>query len=152
MMEEIPGFVVPEQQTGWVGEWLLKECETEPVGFVYIITRMTDGKFYIGKKLMRFKRTRKPLKGKRFKRHYTVESDWKTYWGSSNELLADIEKLGKSSFRRSILCVCYSKHDLAYQELRMQLAKDVMNPYVNTYNGILNVRLRKLQPKKEVPQ
>jgi hypothetical protein len=38
---------------------------------------------------------------------------------------------------------CKSKWDLAYNELLFQLESDVMNKNTNTYNGILNIRLRK---------
>ena len=67
-------------------------------GFVYEITNTQNGKKYIGKKLARFRRSRKPLKGRINKRRYTVPSDWKDYWGSSNALLEDISKIGKENF------------------------------------------------------
>ena len=51
-----------------------------------------NGMMYVGKKLAKFKTTKKPLKGKKNKRRGTKESDWKTYWGSSEKLTADIEK------------------------------------------------------------
>ena len=127
-------------------EWLnlhLISLPEEPVGFVYKITRIADGKFYIGKKLLRSKVTKKPLKGKRFKRHSTKESDWKTYWGSSKELVADIEKYGTEAFKREIIYPCDSKFDLAYSELLTQINYNVMNPHTLTYNGIINVRLRR---------
>jgi len=111
------------------------------LGFIYKITRLSDGKFYIGKKLLLFKKRQK-RKGKRDKLSL-VPSDWKTYWGSSNELLADIEKLTTTSFKREIVRFCNTKWDLAYEELKLQMKYDVMNPKTNTYNGILSVRLRK---------
>ena len=80
----------------------LPEC----VGFVYQITNTTNGRMYIGKKLARFKRSRRPLKGRRNKRRYTVSSDWEYYYGSSDLLLADVEKLGKDNFKREILFYC----------------------------------------------
>ena len=46
------------------------------VGFVYLITNLTNGRMYIGKKLARFKRSRPPLKGRKNKRRYKVDSDW----------------------------------------------------------------------------
>ncbi len=47
------------------------------VGFVYEITNLSSGRKYIGKKLAKFKRSRPPLKGRKNKRRYKVESDWK---------------------------------------------------------------------------
>ena len=73
---------------GEIVEELPKDCEA----FVYLITNTMNGMMYVGKKLAKFKTTKKPLKGKKNKRRGTKESDWKTYWGSSEKLAADIEK------------------------------------------------------------
>ena len=114
----------------------LPEC----VGFVYQITNTTNGRMYIGKKLARFKRSRRPLKGRRNKRRYTVSSDWKYYYGSSDQLLVDVEKLGKDNFKREILFYCNSKAELSYIEAREQFARKVLesNDY---YNGHIRVRI-----------
>jgi len=114
----------------------LPEC----VGFVYQITNTTNGRMYIGKKLARFKRSRRPLKGRRNKRRYTVSSDWEYYYGSSDLLLADVEKLGKDNFKREILFYCKSKAELSYIEAREQFARKVLesNDY---YNGHIRVRI-----------
>jgi len=37
--------------------------------FVYLITNLTNGRKYIGKKLAKFKKTKPPLKGRKNKRH-----------------------------------------------------------------------------------
>ena len=63
------------------------------VGFVYQITNTTNGKMYIGKKLARFRRSRRPLKGRVNKRRYTISSDWQYYYGSSDALNEDVEKM-----------------------------------------------------------
>jgi len=83
-----------------------KEVDALPadfIGFVYLITNITNNRKYIGKKLTQFKRSKKPLKGRTNKRRYTVESDWKDYYGSSDELTADVELLGKDKFKREIM-------------------------------------------------
>ena len=72
-------------------------------GFVYLITNKKTGQKYVGKKLAKFKTTKKPLKGRKNKRRGTKESDWKTYWGSSERLTADVEKHGEDKFTRQIL-------------------------------------------------
>ena len=59
-------------------------------GFVYRITNLQSGKQYIGRKY--FWQKRKPRGGKR---RVTSESDWKRYYGSSDELSAD----------RKLLCI-----------------------------------------------
>ena len=43
---------------------IVEQIPEEYVGFVYLITNLTNGKKYIGKKLAQFKVTKKPLKGK----------------------------------------------------------------------------------------
>lgn len=101
--------------------WYLPDgslLETPPdgiVGFVYRITRLSDGKFYIGKKKFTFKRT-KTVKGK--KKKFTVESDWVDYYGSSEELKSDVASLGKSAFRRQILHMCKSLSECNYMETK----------------------------------
>ena len=114
----------------------LPEC----VGFVYQITNTTNGRMYIGKKLARFKRSRRPLKGRRNKRRYTVSSDWEYYYGSSDLLLADVEKLGKDNFKREILFYCKSKAELSYIEAREQFARKVLESD-DYYNGHIRVRI-----------
>ena len=125
--------------------WIYKNAKVtmipdEVVGFVYLITNTTNGRMYIGKKLARFKRSRPPLKGRKNKRRYKVDSDWQDYYGSSDELSADVLKLGKEKFTREILFYCYSKAELSYIEAREQFARKVLesNDY---YNGHIRVRV-----------
>ena len=110
------------------------------IGFVYLITNLTNGKKYIGKKLAQFKVTKNPLKGKKRKRRSTKESDWRTYWGSSDKLNADVELLGPEKFTREILYYCTSRGELSYLEAKEQFDREVLltDEY---YNGIINVRV-----------
>ena len=118
----------------------IDELPEDVVGFVYEITNTTNGRKYIGKKLARFKRSRPPLKGRKNKRRYKVDSDWQDYYGSSDELNADILKIGKDKFTREILFYCSSKAELSYVEAREQFARKVLesNDY---YNGHIRVRV-----------
>lgn len=109
-------------------------------GFVYLITNTVNGRMYIGKKLARFKKSRKPLKGRVNKRRYTVDSDWKEYFGSSDALNEDIQKLGKDKFKREILFYCKSKAELSYIEAREQFARKVLETD-DYYNGHIRVRI-----------
>jgi hypothetical protein len=102
--------------------WLLQTGEPlevipeGAVGFIYQIENTSNGKFYIGKKLFKFKKT-KVLKGK--KKRSEVESDWKTYYGSNKTLVEDIKNLGSTStIKRRILKLCYSKTECNYEETR----------------------------------
>ena len=112
----------------------------EVVGFVYLITNTTNGRMYIGKKLAKFKRSRPPLKGRKNKRRYKVNSDWQDYYGSSDDLTIDVNKLGKDKFKREILFYCKSKAELSYVEAREQFARKVLESD-NYYNGHIRVRV-----------
>ena len=69
-----------------------------PYGFIYVITNTVNGKRYIGKKQMKSVKKLKPLKGKKNKRHFDIETDWKEYMSSSNDLNLDITRFGKDKF------------------------------------------------------
>jgi uncharacterized protein with ParB-like and HNH nuclease domain len=128
-------------QNDWTYDGKVVDVLPEDViGFVYEITNKMNGRKYIGKKLARFKRSRPPLKGRKNKRRYKVDSDWKDYYGSSDELTADVLKLGKNNFAREILFYCHSKAELSYVEAREQFARKVLesNEY---YNGHIRVRV-----------
>ena len=120
------------------------DCE----GFVYLITNLTNNKKYIGKKLARFKVTKPPLKGRKNKRRSTKESDWRTYWGSSDHLNADVKELGEDKFTREILYYCQSRGMLSYLEAKEQFDRAVLlsDEY---YNGIINVRVGSSKVLKE---
>ena len=118
------------------------------VAFVYCITNLTNNRFYVGYKQTLFSKT-KQVKGKR--RRVMVESDWRDYWSSSEELKADVIALGESNFRREILHFCVSKSMASYLELREQMDKRVIeNPETN-YNRIINARVSYNHIKKVLP-
>ena len=119
---------------------IVEEISEEYVGFVYLITNLTNNKKYIGKKLTKFKVTKKPLKGKKNKRRSTKESDWRTYWGSSPHLQEDVEKIGPDNFTREILYYCTSRGELSYLEAKEQFDREVLKTD-EYYNGIINVRV-----------
>lgn len=110
------------------------------VGFVYEITNTTTGRKYIGKKLVQFKRSRPPLKGRKNKRRYKVESDWREYYGSSDALTEDVAKLGVEKFTREILYWCRNKAELSYIEAREQFSRKVLESD-EYYNGHIRVRV-----------
>ena len=118
----------------------VEELPQDVVGFVYIITNTTNDRQYIGKKLAKFSRSRPPLKGKKNKRRTKVESDWRDYYGSSDELNEDIAQLGKDNFKREILFYCYSKSELSYIEAREQFNYRVLESD-KYYNGHIRVRV-----------
>jgi hypothetical protein len=111
----------------------------EYVGFVYLLTDQNDKK-YVGKKLFHSKRKAPPLKGKTRKRIIVKESNWKTYYGSSEEINELIES--GNIFSRQILHLCKTKGELSYMELKEQIDREVLlrSDY---YNGIIQVKIHK---------
>ena len=118
----------------------IDQIPDEYEGFVYLITNTITNQKYVGKKLAKFKTTKPPLKGKKNKRRGTKESDWQTYWGSSDRLNADVEQLGEDNFTREILHYCPSRGIASYLEAREQFERRVLETD-EYYNGIINVRV-----------
>jgi hypothetical protein len=125
---------------------IIEEIPEEYIGFVYLITNNSSGKKYIGKKLAKFAKTtykvvklkngtkkKKKIRGK-------VESDWKDYYGSSDALTADVNKLGKENFTREILFFCKTKSECSYIEAREQFKHKVLESE-DWYNGHIQVRV-----------
>ena len=131
--------------------WLFNSVPVENlpedcVGFVYQITNTISGRKYIGKKLAKFSKTQiKTVKfkngNKRKKKiRSKIDSDWRDYYGSSPELLKDVETLGKDNFKREILFYCKSKAECSYIEAREQFSNRVLES-ADYYNGIINCRI-----------
>jgi hypothetical protein len=95
-------------------------------GFVYKITHIPTGKYYIGKKSLWAKRTLPPLKGKKRKRRVIKESDWKKYHSSNDWIKTQVKEGNEDDFRREIIQFCPSKKSLTYYELRWQMYYDVL--------------------------
>jgi len=123
-------------------ETLPEDC----VGFVYMITNITNDRKYIGKKLAKFsKTTQKTVKlkngnKKKKKIRTKVDSDWRDYYGSSPELTKDVELFGKDNFKREILYYCKSKSECSYIEAREQFSRRVLESK-DWYNGHIQVRV-----------
>ena len=106
------------------------------IGFVYKITNIQTGKFYIGKKSLysnvRKKLTKKELAEysgpgrKPTKKLVTSESNWLDYWGSNKGILQEIKEEGTDSFRKEILKFCFNKKQLTYWEVHYQCVNEVL--------------------------
>jgi hypothetical protein len=125
---------------------IVEELPETCVGFVYLITNLSTGRQYIGKKLSKFSKTSyktvtlKNGTKKKKKIKSKIDSDWKTYYGSSIELNEDIEALGKDNFKREILYYCNSKAECSYVEAREQFTRKVLETD-DFYNGQISVRV-----------
>lgn len=132
--------------TWYYNNVVVDQLPEECVGFVYLITNTLTGRKYIGKKLAKFsKTTYKVVKlkngtKKKKKIRSKVDSDWQDYYGSSPNLTADIEKLGKENFHRQILYYCTSKAQASYLEAKEQFERKVLETD-DYYNGHIQVRV-----------
>jgi hypothetical protein len=132
--------------------WYLDDGSVEPFpedqingyyGFTYIITNLETNKFYIGKKAFIHNKKKKLTKkeiaeqsgpGRRATtRIDQVDSGWKSYYGSSKELLYDIKLLGEDKFERVIIHLAKNKKQLTYFELQEQITYNVLFTD-NSYN------------------
>ena len=128
--------------------WLYENKELEVVpddayGYVYLITNTITNRRYIGKKLYWFRKT-KVVKGK--KKRLKVESDWREYWSSSDELRADVLTLGAENFVREILHICPNKGLCNYLEAREQMDRRVLESE-DYYNGQIQCRVHRTHIK-----
>lgn len=123
-------------------------------GFIYRITNMKTGQIYIGKKQFYSKRkkslAKKDLSTDKRKKTYThvvKESDWLTYWSSSDRLKTDMKELGESYFKREILQLSCSLKYLTWLEIEYQIKNNVL--YTDSYNdNIMSRYFRKdMDPK-----
>lgn len=96
-------------------------------GFVYIIT-CPDGRKYIGRKTFWFMR-KKPGDKRRSK----LESDWKKYYGSNEEIKEYIKTNGTTNFKREILSLHVTKGEMNYTEIKEQFLRGVLetDDYMN---------------------
>lgn len=131
--------------------WLFEGSKVENlpehcIGFVYCITNLKTNRKYIGKKLAKFSKTKyrtvKFKNGNKRKRKIKnlIDSDWRDYYGSNEELLNDIAKYGAENFKREILYYCKSKAECSYVEAREQFLRRVLESD-EYYNGIINCRI-----------
>ena len=113
------------------------ETPEEYQGFVYMITELDTGKKYVGKKFF-WKPKILPITKTRKRRVKTrVESDWRTYFGSSREVQTLVESKGIGNFKREILKLCKTKGECSYYEAKEQFERNVLlsDEYYNEFIG-----------------
>ena len=133
--------------------WLYENKPLESVpegflGFVYIITDLTNNKKYIGKKKFGNKKistktvTLKNGTKKKKKIRSIIESDWKDYWSSSEEVQLLVKEKGCDNFKREILYLCKTESQLTYLESREIFVTKALESE-DYYNKWVMCRIRK---------
>ena len=137
--------------------WLYKEKEIKELsdipentfGFIYEVTHIPTGRKYLGKKQLLS--VQKKALGKkelalitdgRASKKKTVikESDWKTYYGSHNEIKQLIKDKKHLEFTREILIFTPNKKLHTYYENKFLFSKGVIEPESNYINDNIEGR------------
>jgi hypothetical protein len=106
---------------------------TEYYGYIYMTVHTKTGRTYIGKKAFQHTTNKKlgkkelaelPVaRGKKpTKKQVIKESDWKTYYGSANE----IKLLPKDEMKRYVIMLCKTKKQLTYCETKYLFQYNVL--------------------------
>lgn len=119
------------------------ETPEEYQGFVYRITEKDTGMKYIGKKFF-WKPKVLPKNSKRKRRVRTrVDSDWRTYFGSSKEVQQLVEEKGEDNYYREILKLCKTKGQCSYYEMKFQFEYDVLLKPEEYYNAFIGGKIHR---------
>ena len=135
-------------QWKYKGKEFTSEDIGDHVGFVYIVTDLSNGMKYIGKKNFYSRTKLRPLKGQKRKRTKISESDWQTYHGSSEEVKALVESQGSDNFAREILHLCDTKGEMSYMEMKEQIVRDVLLKPKEYYNAFVGGKIHRNHLKK----
>ena len=115
----------------------VEEIPDKAIGFIYKITCIKDGRWYIGRKLLT-KAATKTVAGK--KKKIRKESDWVDYWSSSPSLLAEIGINGRDKYKREILMFVETKAAIAYaEEYALFITGALFDP--KCYNGNIRAKI-----------
>lgn len=105
------------------------------VGFCYRVTELETGIAYIGKKFFWRPKTLPVTKTRKRRVKTKVQSDWKKYFGSSEQVKELVEQ--GVAFKREILKLCRTKGECSYFEASFQFKYDVLlrDDYYNEFIG-----------------
>lgn len=120
------------------------------IGIIYLISNVTKGKSYYGRKtcvrMSKQKLTKKDKllpenKRKTFK-YVQKEYAWKNYTGSNEELNLDIKN--GDQYTKEILRFCFTKAEMTYYETKAIVCSDCMTSE-NCYNSWFSAKVFKSQ-------
>lgn len=132
-------IAIPEDMNPWTyAGTSVTEIPDKTMGFVYLLTQISTGRKYVGKKLFWFAGT-KQVKGKIKK--VKKESDWRQYHSSCVEIMEDVKAKGPSDWQREILHYAKTKGTLNYLEAREQMDRRVLENPKEYINGIISCRV-----------
>ena len=119
-----------------------EDIPPEYEGFVYRITDTETGEKYIGQKRFRKTKTLPITKTRKRRKKTLVESDWRSYFSSSEVIKENVAQGHSGRYTREILKFGYSKGDLNYLEMFWQIQLNVL--FRDDYlNGIINARIHR---------
>jgi len=121
----------------YYNEEVFDETPEEYQGFVYMITEIDTGKKYIGKKFFWKPKVLPKTKTRKRRVRTRVESDWRSYYGSSTEVKSLVEEKGVDNYRRDVLRLCKTKGECSYYEAKLQFEYDVLlrDDFYNEFIG-----------------
>ena len=116
-------------------------------GFIYITTHNSSGISYIGKKSL-YHNVRRKLTKKELAEHtgrgrkpttevVQKESDWKTYYGSTKQIVELIKGGKQEDFTREIIQFVFNKKLLTYYECKYLFINEVLEHPDKWYNDNL---------------
>jgi hypothetical protein len=129
------------------GKTLIDEAiPKNAIAFLYMITHVDSGRWYIGRKNL-FRKVVKIVKGK--KKRSLAPSEWKDYWSSSDYLKEQVKELGQDKFKREILIFVETASATIYgEEALLYMTGAMFDPLC--INGHIRTKImRKWFEKKE---
>ena len=125
----------------------IEDMPHETFGFIYITTHTSSGVSYIGKKSL-YHNVKRKLTKKELAEHtgrgrkpttevVQKESDWKTYYGSTKQIVELIKGGKQEDFTREIIQFVFNKKLLTYYECKYLFINEVLEHPDKWYNDNL---------------
>ena len=121
-----------------------EDIPEKAIAFLYMITHIETGRWYIGRKSMYRKVTKnvKMKNGTVKKKRELAPSDWKDYWSSSDYLKEFVAEEGEDKFRREILIFVETASATIYgEEALLYMTGSMFDPLC--FNGHIRTKIMK---------